>query len=31
MIATIPAGKIIYPENIILAEPEEEKEQDGNK
>lgn len=34
MIATIQAGKIIYPENEILALPqekEEKEEQDGNK
>jgi hypothetical protein len=34
MIATINAGKIIYPENQILTKPQEiqeEEEQDGNK
>lgn len=34
MIATIQAGKIIYPENPILTKPAEETEEeveDGNK
>lgn len=31
MIATIAAGKIIYPEDPRLKQPEEVEEEDGNK